>query len=59
MQNSLQGNVFAENNFLPRKVLFNRLSSGFSEESPLLSEFYLNITGLALVTAPKWAQQSD
>ena len=44
--------------FLPRKILFkenpfNRLNSGFSEESPLISEFHSNIIGPALVTAPK------
>ena len=44
--------------FLPRKILFKknpftRVNLGFSEESPLLSEFHLNIIGLALVTAPK------
>ena len=46
--------------FLPMKILFkknpfNTLNSGFSEEPPLWSEFHLNMIGLALVTAPKWA----
>ena len=44
--------------FLPRKILFKknpfyRLNSGLSEESPLLSDFHLNIFGMAPVPAPK------